>query len=498
MLTPENNNELSELINSTTGLHFPEDKFTDIERAVRYILKENNFKSVNDLLLWIKSKENDADKVDLITKYFTVGETYFFRDRNVINALNETILPEIIQRKYKKDRRIKVWSAASSTGEELYTLAILIEELLKDKSGWEIELMGSDINKEFLAKAKKGIYTKWSIRGDEFPVLNDYVTPLPNNLFEVNHLIKSRVKFFHLNLKSNNYPSQKNDLNSVDLILCRNVLMYFDDKTKADVVNKLRKTLDKDGWIIFSPFDLNDENKKLFITVSAEDTVVYRVSDSINNNTPIQNKNELNSIANTTLLHIKKPKVSTIKHEKKTSNTLNCKQIISKRAIRDYDEIHRLYEKGKYGDIIKLYESKELEPEMGGTKATNFYLTLLKSYANLGLKSGFENTVSEALKMNKTSAEIHYVCGSIYKEFNELQKSVYHLKKALYLNHDFIMAEFMLGLNYRAIGDAANAKRCFRNINKMLKSEDNNSTLDFSEGLKVIDIKSIVQKYSNE
>ena len=162
-----------------------------------------------------------------MASYLTIGETYFFRVEPDFNALENHILPELIHLRKDTGKYLRIWSAASSTGEEPYSLAILVRKLIPDIKDWNITILATDINTRSLAKAEKGIYGNWSFRNNPEWLKKIYFTPLLDERYQINRNIKDMVSFFYLNLARDTYPSLLNNTNGMDIIFCRNVLMYF-------------------------------------------------------------------------------------------------------------------------------------------------------------------------------------------------------------------------------------------------------------------------------
>ena len=152
-----------------------------------------------------------------------LSETHFFRGASQIQALEQRILPEVIARR-SSERRLRIWSAGCSTGEEAYTLAILVNRLLPDVASWDVLILATDINSRSLQQGRRGIYGKWSLRGTSELAAASYLTRLGDR-FEVVPRIRAMVTFYRLNLVENLYPSPSTNTHAMDLILCRNVLL---------------------------------------------------------------------------------------------------------------------------------------------------------------------------------------------------------------------------------------------------------------------------------
>lgn len=201
---------------------------------------------------------NDHPVYRHLIDQITVNETYFFRDDAQIGFLKDTWLPGLLERRTAQGRRsIRVWSAASSSGEEIYTIAMLLADLLGGRPGWHVRLIGSDIDDGALAKAKRGIYTGWSFRATPDDMRARHFTPQDDG-FAVAPSLASMVEFQHLNLATDLFPSAARDLWNFDLILCRNVFIYFSKPVVRRVLAKLSASLATDGIMMVGASDVVD------------------------------------------------------------------------------------------------------------------------------------------------------------------------------------------------------------------------------------------------
>lgn len=223
-------------------------------------------------------------------------ETYFFRDTDQFNLLKYQILPELIQRK-QHSKLIRVCSAGCSSGEEPYSLAILLKELLPNPDEWNLTILGIDINQEVLQKAQIGVYRPWSFRRVEEKIVQQYFQ-LVNHQYHINESIKQMVKFQPCNLVQELFPRPKSELQDLDLILCRNVFIYFQPSAIADVLQKFYKALQPLGYLITGHAELYGQNLSQFQTKVFPESVVYQKLDEHLIETPkialLSESNDLN------------------------------------------------------------------------------------------------------------------------------------------------------------------------------------------------------------
>ncbi len=157
--------QLSELVAEQMGLYFPKERWHDFERGIRSAAKEFGFKDSESCLQHLLSSSLSKSQIEILASHLTIGETYFFREKKSFEALEEHILPELIRSRSGKEKRLRIWSAGCCTGEEPYSIAISIHKLLPDWKDWNITILATDINPNFLRKASQAEYTEWSFRG---------------------------------------------------------------------------------------------------------------------------------------------------------------------------------------------------------------------------------------------------------------------------------------------------------------------------------------------
>ena len=236
------------LVRARTGMVVPESRTRDLEHALERALADAGLPDARALNRVLSSKAPAGDLLDAIVSALNVSETHFFRSAPQVKVLEQRILPELIERR-RRERRLRIWSVGCSTGEEAYTLAILLHRLLPELAGWSVRILATDINGRSLERARRGLYTAWSLRGAPEFVRASYLTG-QGNRFEIVPQVRDLVTFTRLNLAEDAYPSVSTDTVAMDLIVCRNVLLYFDEVGGRAVVQRLRDALVEGGWLV--------------------------------------------------------------------------------------------------------------------------------------------------------------------------------------------------------------------------------------------------------
>lgn len=235
---------LRDLIREHCGLFFDDGSRFLLERRLSRRLKLHhlsNFRDYYRLLLYDKKKE---DELTAAIDVLTVNETFFFREKNQLKAFSDEILPEIRETNREK-KRIRVWSAGCSTGEEPYTIAMLVLEY-GHLFGWDMEILGSDINQRVLTAARRGVYRKNSFRSAESYFMEKYFEE-ESGSFLISEAVKRLVSFSYLNLLD---PFKVRFMGQTDVIFCRNVLIYFDQAARKKVVENFYNNLVEGGYLL--------------------------------------------------------------------------------------------------------------------------------------------------------------------------------------------------------------------------------------------------------
>ncbi len=203
----------------------------------------------------------------------TNTESYFFRDKGQFNLLRNKILPEIIKRK-QNYKTIRICSAGCSTGDEPYSIAILLKELIPNLEEWHVTILGLDINKEALRKAKEGIYTAWSLRSLDAKIIQKYFVNF-DNYYYLDEEIKKMVNFQYTNLVKDLFIHPYSDFRDMDLVICRNVFIYFEHIIIAKILEKFYHTLQPFGYLITGHTELCNQNMSNFHTKLFPESLVY-------------------------------------------------------------------------------------------------------------------------------------------------------------------------------------------------------------------------------
>jgi chemotaxis protein methyltransferase CheR len=259
------------------GLAFPARRGADLERGVARAARAAGFRNVGPYLAWLRPQPGDSPAWRRLAGQLTVGESYFFRDAAAHEALSrEVLLPLIARRRARGVRRLRLWSAGCSTGEEPYTLAMLLHRLLHDLADWAVTILATDVDPDALETARRGLYRAWSLRETPEWARRRFFRARGRERYELDAEIRRMVALAPLNLSSDAYPSAVTGTGAMDVILCRNVLMYFTPEAQKATVRRLQRALVDGGWLIVGPAEASAELLRPLVPVRFAGTVLHR------------------------------------------------------------------------------------------------------------------------------------------------------------------------------------------------------------------------------
>lgn len=446
--------QVTGFVNTRMGLHFPIERRSDLERGLHAAAQNAKYRQVEDYVAWLLSTPLSKLQIEELAGYLTIGETYFFRNPEQFTVLEQQTLPELIRLKQHDEKRIRIWCAGCSTGEEPYSVAISLRRVIPDIANWRITILATDINGRFLRQAEDACYTEWSFRNAPPWLKDGYFRRHGEGRWKLNAAIRDMVVFEHLNLAEDPYPSLVNNTSAMDIIFCRNVLIYFDAPHARRVASGFHRSLLETGWIFVGPTDTFIYQETEFGSAEEACITCYR------RRTP------------------KHPHVHPPAHKTPPAQTVSspdpCKHALA------------LYHKGQYEEAITHLaaelETLEEKPLLASQAAQAMAL-LARLYANLGRLKDSLDWCNQAISIDKVNPRYHYLLATILQERGVLSEAREALKRTLFLDQKFIIAQFALGNIWRAEGKTVEARRHFKNALGLLKSHARNDVLPESDGL---------------
>lgn len=433
--------QVSAFVAESIGLHFPEPRWPDLERGLAAAAAESGL-STHDFAHRAASHRLTKKQLQALVGHLTIGETYFFRDKAVFDALADRILPEIVASRRPGPRRLRLWSAACCTGEEAYSLAIALQQGVPDLATWDASILATDLNSRFLETAIKGVYGEWSFRSAPSGLKKRCFRSAAPHRYEILPEIKQRVHFAQLNLIEEPFPFPGWEAESFDIIFCRNVLMYFTPEQTQNVVRRLYDVLSDGGWLVVSPSEASRALFRQFTPVNFPGVTVFRKESAKRRK------------AEAPVEHLPLPFwPATL--ELSASKTPTSPADSASKAPR---------------------ASKAIRPtDKPSAKA--------RALADAGQLEDALQCCAQWIAEEKLSPSAHYLQGVILQGLGRLDEARRSLQRAVYVDPDFVIGHFALGTLARDAGRAAAAEKQFRHAERLLRRLPPDELLPESEGL---------------
>jgi chemotaxis protein methyltransferase CheR len=241
-VTPLDYDYLRKLLKDRSGLLLSADKQYLVESRLAPLTRKAGLASLGELVTKLKGG-NEELTVDVV-EAMTTNESFFYRDKIPFEHFRDAIIPQLITAR-ARERRIRIWCAAASTGQEPYSLAMTLKEMRDKLGGWRVDILGTDISKDVLDKAKAGVYSQFEVqRGLPIQMLVKYFTQA-GDTWQIAPEIRAMVQY-----RPHNLLAEFAGFGRFDVVFCRNVLIYFDQDTKSGVLNRIARQLDPDGYLV--------------------------------------------------------------------------------------------------------------------------------------------------------------------------------------------------------------------------------------------------------
>ncbi len=441
---------LSELVAARTGLYFPPDRWGDLIRGIAAAAPAFNFPDVESCAQWLLAAPLTRHMNEVLASHLSVGETYFFREKQSLEIFGEQILPQLLQSR-RVERHLRIWSAGCSTGEEAYTIAILLDRLIPDFKAWNITILATDFNPEFLQKAVLGVYGEWSFRDAPGWLRERYFIKGKDGCFEILPRIKKMVAFSYLNFADDVYPSLLNNTGAMDIIFCRNVLMYFTSQRAKQVADNFHRALVDGGWLIVSPAEASNALFSPFTPVEFPGAVLYRKMAGAGSQPhhdwyPVLLPSETTEAA---------PPVM-------TAEPLSAILPVPSDAAA----------------AVQAGLAQALQEDERGLPSR-----MARNCANQGRLGDALKWCEKAITADKMNPALHYLLATILQEQGRHDTAIQSLMRALYLDPDFVLAHFTLGNLHHSQGRYRQAQRHFENVLQLLRRHPPDETLTEADGL---------------
>jgi chemotaxis protein methyltransferase CheR len=491
-MNPDLIHDFVQLIASYTGIQIQDRDRQELAKkiGVRVTAQKLNKPEAYYQLLATPSMLAKQEWQDLAL-LLTTGETYFFRDRGQMDLIQHTILPEIMARKQQAIAKptLRIWSAGCSTGEEPYSIATIVKELIPNYLNWNLLILGTDINTESIAKAKAANFSEWSFRMVK-PELKQRYFRNQEKSWQLNQQIRQMVKFRTGNLLTDDYPSLNSDIYNMDIIICRNVFIYFNTENVETILRKLYQSLSPGGYLIVGHTELHDLNLQGFVPQSFDESVIYQRSEDVH--TPISLPTfsralkpvlipQLRPAVKEHQLEIKpvKPIVNSV-----VTSTVKPSDRATSNFQSEIQKAQALFKQGEYA--LTLEQGNQLLRQQPNHFAVIYLIA--QTYANLGQYQKAINYCQQAIAIDSMSIDIYYLLAQIAEAQSNLSQAKEYLKRVIYIDENAIAAYLDLGTIYKIEGDSRRAQKMFGIAINLLKALSPDTIIQYRGQAKVAEL----------
>lgn len=434
---------LKQLVIQRTGHHYYHDKDEALWDRVSRRMHSRGTRSLPDYVAVLE--DADAYEWSALEAEITIGETYFFRYAEQFTALADTILPSLIE-KNRAEKRLRIWSAGCATGAEPYSVAVLLWRLLGESlHDWRITILGTDINEKFLAAARKGQFGRWALRTLTNDERDQFFTQIAPQSWELKRAFKAMVQFERQNLMDLVEGVTPLQFTEFDLILCRNVLIYFDPATIPQLITAFRDRMKEGGWMLLGHAEPNPQFSSIMRAEALPGTAAYR-------NLPPHIAHQPLSIKFTPL---KSPPPA-------------VKAAPPKPAARPRPQP----------------TSPPRAPVPAPITATEFEaVEHVRTLSNSGNLMEALQACNDALGKHDTEPRLYFYQGLLKRGLGEGQSAEESLKRALFLNRTYVMAHYHLGLIQFHRGNRVSGRRHLANAARLSLALPQETALLDGDGL---------------
>jgi chemotaxis protein methyltransferase CheR len=463
------------LIADRMGLHYPQDRWPDLAQGLAKTAARLGYDDPRTFIADLVTGSFGQREMQALASHLTIPETHFFRSPETFAMLQNQMLPELIAAQRKGARTLRIWSAGCATGPEPYSLAILVSRLIPDLDGWDVNILATDINPDAFAVARAGEYTQWSFRGTPSWVMSGYFTKLRDGRYRLSPTIQEMVTFRFLNLIEDPFPAE------CDLILCRNVIMYFSRDRAVQVADKLRTALRQGGYLMVTASETGRDIQGSLTSLMLGGETVYKrtppqaaVPVASDHRTPAGGDK-------TRAERAARPRAAQSARAKKAepakaavpqprtsgASTIPLQRGGLRLERRAYSRVERPTGASK--------QAPKIDAQAVGIEA--------RRLADRGKLGEALERCDTALACEKLNPSLYYLKASILQELGRPAEAEQALQSTLFLDGDFALARVMLGAIARSQARTREAAKHFREALALLEQMPSDSVLAETNGL---------------
>jgi len=446
-----------------TGLAYYADKDTALAERVSRRLAERSVPGLAGYLTILNGEGPAGPEYQALINELTVGETFFFRYAEQFEALCAVAIPECLRRN-RDSRLLRIWSAGCSIGPEAYTLEILLKRNFADQlRDWQVSIVGTDLNASFIETARKGVYGNWAVRGLPPDVLNECFDRRDDQ-WAVKPQFREWTSFSVFNLVEGTLPNYARGLGALDVVLCRNVMIYFDEATRGRLLDGLHNALVPNGWLVVGHAETGPQVNALFTPVPVPGATLYR--KPLPGCHPATHP-PAHPLAPASPEPPAAPEAKPPRPRRTTPAPAASPATIPRAT----------------GSKAAPPPAKAPDLPVPGTPPA-------AALAEGDRAAALEACLAQA-ERNRLDPAVHFRLGLLEEELG-VGDPVAAFKKALYLDSGFALADYHLALAYWRRGKLAPAQRHFRNARAAVSGHDGTELVAEGGGLTVAELRSMI------
>lgn len=467
---------LIDWISQQTGLSFRSQRESAAEIINRYVQRSNS----GTPAACRQKLESDQAAFDDLVGELTIGETYFYRDEDQFDLIAGEFL-DVMQASRPDDHRLRAWSAGCASGEEVWTLAsVFANAQLGDRA----DVLGTDISQSSLTRARAGEYGSWSLRGSAGEKMRRWGTE-SNRRFTISDRLRPLVTFEYLNLAADQYPSFTSKTVGLDLILCRNVMIYFDRATIQSVAEKLFQCLSPGGWLITGASDPPLADYAPFKILMRDCGQVHvrpdhcepesprpEAGSSAGNHSASSNKRS-GKVTVSDQSRLDRQNRQRTPMQKTHGRAQQSRHVAQQRANVQAERASRSLSQGNYQQVLD--DTNEYFDDI------RCCLLRVRALANLDTEQAAD-FCHEATRQHQVSAELHYLHAILLTELAQYSEAATAARSSVFLDQSLIVGHLALGSALERLGKTSGARRSFRNARRLSENWPENQPVPCSDG----------------
>jgi chemotaxis protein methyltransferase CheR len=425
----------------STGLAYYADKDVDLARRIRHRWSSLGMQDCASYLDILRDPVSGPLELDELIAEITIGETYFFRHQEHFDTLRDVVIPDLIARNAAR-RSLRIWCAGCADGPEAYSLAILLKrDMARQLLGWDVNILGTDINRHCLARARVGKFEEWALRSTPEDLKRDCFLR-EGKRWSIAPEYKERVSFQYHNLVENSFPSLLNNLFCFDLIVCRNVMIYFGPELMQRMIERFHDCLVPGAWLLVGPTEPNMTYFSSFRTVNAPGVTLYQKPD---------------------------PSTPAVDTKKFTAVSFELPALTPPADVSVMDGL----------------PSECMAPTLADVRRD----------ADQGAWESAAHRCEQLLKTDNLNSAVHFYHALVLRQLRREGEAERSLRRAIYLDRKSVLAHYYLGIFLQSKGDSRQAARSFENTLDLLHSRRDTDIFADADCITAAELKKLAKTH---